>query len=225
MLVGSEKRPADPRAERTLAMVQQDVHAAARKPPEAPGNCSSSRVGRIPACWPFPGRCIPMCCRSPWTRGVSPPLVWVANGSGPGRLLQLAGDDLSVKADLGDNGQTLSCPRQDGGQPVLNIDPQTGHLYIEDDSNYRLKQYGTVYRLDPQGNVLKKWPPTFFNTDRLNATSPWWLPDPERHFRFPNEPLSIDSIFGKDGRIYRWQLGKAGVEILRFDRSGTADAV
>jgi hypothetical protein len=152
--------------------------------------------------------------------GVSPPLVWVANGSGPGRLLQLAGNDLSLKADLGDSGASLSCPRQDGGQPVLNIDPQTGHLYIEDDSNYRLKQYGTVYRLDPQGNVLKQWPPLFFNTNRLSATSPWWPPDPEHHFRFPNEPLCIDSIFGKDGRVYRWKLGKAGVEILRFDREG-----
>jgi len=44
--------------------------------------------------------------------------------------------------------------------------------------------------------------------------------DYDRHFRCPDEPLFIDSLFGKDGRVYRWKLGKAGVEILRFDRSG-----
>ncbi len=152
--------------------------------------------------------------------GVSPPLVWVANGAGPGSLLQLAGDDLSVKAEWVDSGETLSCPRQSGDQPILNIDPQTGHLYVEDDSNYRLKQYGTVYRIDQEGNVLKKWPPLFFDARDLKMTSPWWTLDYERHFRYPEEPLFIDSIFGKDGRVYRWKLGKAGVEILRFDRAG-----
>ena len=42
----------------------------------------------------------------------------------------------------------------------------------------------------------------------------------ERHFRYADEPLFIDSIFGKDGRVYRWKLTKTGVEILRFDRDG-----
>ena len=120
----------------------------------------------------------------------------------------------------GDSGETLSCPRQSGNQPLLNIDPQTGHLYVEDDSNYRLKHYGTVYRVDQEGNVLNKWAPTYFNANGLKATSPWFTPDFERHFRYPEEPLFVDSIFGKDGRVYRWQLGKAGVEILRFDRVG-----
>ena len=152
--------------------------------------------------------------------GVSPPLVWVANGAGPGSLVQLAGDDLSIKAEWRDSGQTLSCPRQSGDQPILNIDPQTGHLYVEDDSSYRIKQYGTVYRADQEGSVLQKWAPLFFNAQGLKATSPWWTLDYDRHFRYPEEPLFIDSIFGKDGRVYRWKLGKAGVEILRFDREG-----
>jgi hypothetical protein len=151
---------------------------------------------------------------------VSPPLVWVANGGGWGSLLQLAGDDLSVQAEWADRGETLSCPRQSGGQPILNIDPQTGDLYVEDDSDYRLKQHGTVYRIDPAGNVLQKWSPLFFNAQGLRATSPWWTLDYDRHFRYPDEPLFIDSIFGRDDRIYRWKLGKAGVEILRFDRAG-----
>ena len=146
--------------------------------------------------------------------------MWVANGSGPGSLLQLSGNDLATTAQFGDSGETLSCPRQSGNQPILNIDPQTGDLYVEDDSNYRLKQYGTVYRIDQEGNVLQKWPPVFFNDLGLQATSPWWLLDYERHFRYPDEPLFIDSIFGKDGRVYRWKLGKEGVEILRFDRAG-----
>jgi hypothetical protein len=125
-----------------------------------------------------------------------------------------------VKARFADNGESLSCPRQSGGQAILNIDPHTGHLYVEDDSNYRLKQYGTVYRLDEQGRVLKKWQPRSFNARRLEGTSPWWTLDYRRHFRCPDEPLCIDSIFGKDDRVYRWKLGKAGVEILRFDRGG-----
>jgi hypothetical protein len=61
----------------------------------------------------------------------------------------------------------------------------------------------------------------FFNDLGLQATSPWWLPDLERHFRYPDEPLFIDSFFGKDGRVYRWKLRKDGVAILRFDRAGT----
>jgi hypothetical protein len=152
--------------------------------------------------------------------GVSPPLVWVANGSGPGSLLQLTGDELALKAEWKDSGETLSFPRQSGNQPILNIDPQTGLLYVEDDSNYRLKQYGTVYRVDQAGKVLKRWAPVHFNNLGLKATSPWWTLDYDRHFRYPEEPLFIDSIFGKDGRIYRWKLGRAGVEILRFDRDG-----
>ncbi len=152
--------------------------------------------------------------------GVSPPLVWVANGSGPGSLNRLSGSDLAMAQVFQDSDEALSCPRQSGNQPILNIDPQTGDLYVEDDSNYRLKQYGQVYRIDQDGNVLRKWPPVFFNDLGLQATSPWWLPDLERHFRYPNEPLFIDSFFGKDGRVYRWKLGKEGVEILRFDRAG-----
>jgi hypothetical protein len=60
----------------------------------------------------------------------------------------------------------------------------------------------------------------FFNTLGLRATSPWWTLDYDRRFRYPEEPLFIDSIFGQDGRVYRWKLGKQGVEILRFDRAG-----
>ena len=32
--------------------------------------------------------------------------------------------------------------------------------------------------------------------------------------------MFIDSIFGRDGRIYRWKLSDDGVRILRFDRAG-----
>ena len=134
--------------------------------------------------------------------------------------MQLAGDDLSVKNEWVDEGRTLSCPRQSGDQPILNIDPATGDLYIEDDSNHRLKQYGTVYRIDQEGKVLKKWPPVFFDAGGLKATSPWFTLNHDRHFRYPKEPLFVDSIFGKDGRVYRWKLGKSAVELLRFDRLG-----
>jgi hypothetical protein len=221
VLVASQPRSADePIVERTLAALQQDYLRAAQQ-----DAAESTRLIKLKS-WQEPR----LLAISPPLHsdvlqiavdaGVCPPLVWVANGSGPGLLLQLAGDDLSVQAEFGKRGETLRFPRQSGNQPILNIDPQTGDLYVEDESNYRLKQYGTVYRIDQQGNVLQKWPPLFFNALGLRATSPWWTLDYDRHFRHPEEPLFIDSIFGKDGRVYRWKLGRDGVEILRFDRSG-----
>jgi sugar lactone lactonase YvrE len=221
VLVGSEKRAADPRVERTLGSVRRAVVAAAGKPRPAPRKLIKLKSWREPKLLAVSGPVDPDTLQIAIDCGASPPLVWVANGAGPGSLLQLAGDDLSVSASWVDSGQALSCPRQSGDQPILNIDPQTGHLYVEDDSNYRLKQYGTVYRIDQQGKVLQKWPPLPFNARSLRGTSPWWTVDYQRHFRYGNEPLFIDSIFGKDGRVYRWKLSRAGVEILRFDRAGT----
>jgi hypothetical protein len=77
-----------------------------------------------------------------------------------------------------------------------------------------------VYRLDQDGTVLKKWPPLFFDARDLKMLSPWGTLNYERHFRYPQEPLFIDSIFGKDGYVYRWRPGETEVEILRFDRGG-----
>ena len=220
VLVGSEERPKDRRVERTLGVLRQDVVAAAGKPPGPPRKLIKLRSWKEPELVAVSGPLHQDVMQIAVDAGVSPALVWVANGAGPGSLVQLAGDDLSVKKEWVDGGRTLSCPRQSGDQPILNIDPQTGHLYIEDDSNHRLKQYGTVYRVGQDGNVLKQWPPLFFNDKDLKLTSPWFTLNYERHFRYPKEPLFIDSIFGKDGRVYRWKLGKAGVELLRFDREG-----
>ena len=220
VLVGPEPRPKDQRVERTLALVRKAVVAAAGQPPEAPRRLIKLKSWKEPELIAVSGPLHQDVLQVAVDAGVSPPLVWVANGAGPGSLLQLAGDDLSVKQEWVDSGRALSCPRQSGDQPILNIDPQTGHLYVEDDSNYRLKQYGTVYRIDQEGNVLKKWPPLFFDARDLKMTSPWGTLNYERHFRYPEEPLFIDSVFGKDGRVYRWKLEKDRVEILRFDRAG-----
>ena len=220
VLVGPEPRPKDQRAERTLPLLRQAVVAAAGKPPEAPRKLIKLKSWKEPELLAVSEPLHPHVLQVAVDAGVSPPLVWVANGTGPGSLVQLAGDDLAVNAQWVDGGETLSFPMQPGNQPILNIDPQTGHLYVEDDSNHRLKQYGTVYRIDQEGNVLEKWPPFFFDARGLKMTSPWFTLNYERHFRYPKEPLSIDSIFGKDGRVYRWKLGKAGVELLRFDRAG-----
>ena len=220
VLIGSRQRPEDQRVERTLRSVQRDVQDAARKSPEGHTRLIKLKSWRQPELLAASGPLHPDVLQIAVDAGVSPPLVWVANGDGPGGLLQLSGDDLSVKARWADSGEALSCPRQSGNQPILNIDPETGHLYVEDDSNYRLKQYGTVYRIDQQGKVLKTWAPLFFEDKGLRMTCPWAGPDFERHWRYPDEPLFIDSIFGKDGRVYRWKLGKAAIEILRFDRAG-----
>nr|MCU0983271.1 hypothetical protein [Pirellulaceae bacterium] len=221
VLVGPEPRPKDEHVERTLPLLQQDVNGAARKPPEAARKLIKLKSWREPMLQAASAPLHPDVLQIAVDAGVSPPLVWVANGAGPGSLLQMAGDDLAVKGNWADNGETLSCPRQSGHHPILNIDPQTGQLDVEDDSNHRLKQYGTVYRLDQQGKVLQKWPPLFFDAGGEERTSPWTGLNHERYFRSPNEPLFLDSFFGKDGRVYRWRLGKAEVELLRFDRAGT----
>jgi len=220
VLVGPEPRPEAGGVERALPLVQRDVDAAARKPLQAPRKLIKLKSWREPQLLAVSVPLDPDVLQVAVDAGVSPPLVWVANAAGLGSLMQLAGGDLSVKKQWIDRGETLSCPRQSGDQPILNIDPQTGHLYVEDDSNHRLKQFGTVYRLDQEGNVLKRWPSLFFDARGVNVTSPWGTLNYDRQFRYPNEPLFIDSIFGKDGRVYRWKLGKAGVEVLRFDREG-----
>ena len=220
VLAGSKERPKDEGLERSLPLMKRDVDAAARNPSKAARKLIKLKNWKEPELLAVSGPLHPEVLQIAVDAGVSPPLVWVANAVGPGSLLQLAGDDLSVKQEWVDNGETLSCPRQSGDQPILNIDPQTGHVYVEDDSNHRLKQFGTVYRLDQEGNVLKKWPSIFFDAWNIRMPSPWGTLDYERQFRYPDEPLFIDSIFGKDGRVYRWKLGKAGVELLRFDRAG-----
>lgn len=220
VLVAAEPRPMDQRVERTLSLLRRAVVAAAGKPREAPRRLIKLKSWRQPDFLAVSRPLDPDTLQIAIDAGVSPPLVWVANGSGPGSLLQLTGDDLTMREEWADSGEALSCPRQSGDQPILNIDPQTGHLYVEDDSNYRLKQYGTVYRIDQDGNVLKKWPPLFFDARDLKMTSPWGTLHHEHHYRYPEEPLFIDSLFGKDGRVYRWKPVKTGVEVLRFDRAG-----
>ncbi len=119
-------------------------------------------------------------------------LLWVANGDGAGSIVQLGGDDLAVRGKWGDAGQALSSPVQQGYVPILNVDPVTGHLYVEDDSHYRFGKRGETYRLDADGKVLK----------RLNAV--------------PKEMPRLETLFGRDGNLYWWEQGK----IWRYDRSG-----
>jgi len=222
LLVASEPKP--PRTqivERSLAAIQEDYLAAAQTKSAKFTRLIKLKSWREPqllaASTPLHADVVQIAIDA----GVSPPLVWVANGTGPGSVVQLGGADLAVTFQWSGGGdETLTCPRQSGNQPILNIDPETGDLFVEDHSNYRLKQYGTVYRVSQSGEVLQKWPPVYFNDQGLRATSPWWLPELERHFRYPDEPLFIDSFFGKDGRVYRWKLTTDGVKILRFDRAG-----
>ena len=155
--------------------------------------------------------------------GVSPPL-----GLGGQRRRSLAAcsncqvDDLSLKAQWQDDGEHLvQSKRQDSGMPILNIDPELGHVYVEDDARYRHKKFGTVYRRGSSRETsLKKWDPYFIDIEESGLISPWGATNLERGFPHPEEPLFLDSIFGKDGRVYRWKLGKEGVSVLRFDRDG-----
>ena len=153
--------------------------------------------------------------------GATLPLVWIANGAGRGTLLQLAGDNLSVNGNWAGDDDKLSSPGQYGYLPILNIDPQTGHVYVEDDSYYHRSVYGTVYRLDQSGEVLKKWPPLpFQNVPDWNGEPVYSLAHATPAFRYAEEPLFLDCLFGADGRTYRWKRGETTIEVLRFDRQG-----
>jgi hypothetical protein len=125
-------------------------------------------------------------------RKASPPIVWVANGDGLGSVVKLSGEDLAVQGTWGDTGEALSSPVQQGYVPILSVDPETGHLYVEDDSHFRFGKRGETYRLDQDGKILK----------RLRAD--------------PKEMPRLETLFGKDGRLYRWEQGK----VSRYDRAG-----
>jgi sugar lactone lactonase YvrE len=125
-------------------------------------------------------------------RAAAPPILWVANGDGLGSLVKLSGDDLALKGKWGDTGEALSSPVQQGYVPILNIDPESGHLYIEDDSHFRFGKRGETYRLDQDGRILK----------RMSADA--------------KEMPRLETLHGKDGKLYWWEAGK----VFRYDRSG-----
>lgn len=220
VLIGAQERPEDVRTERSVGAVQKFMHVAAFEEPPPPRKVIKLRNWQAPELLAKSAPVHTYVMQIAVDAGVSPPLVWVANGDGPGSLQQLSGEDLSLKAQWQDDDATLSNPRQDSGMPILNIDPETGHVYLEDDASYRSKTFGTVYRLDQQGRVLKTWDPYFIDIEESGLISPWGAINLTRGFRHPEEHLFIDSVFGKDGRVYRWKLGVDGVSILRFDRAG-----
>jgi len=220
VLIGSQERPEDPRSERSKPAVQKTLETAAFEELPPPRTVIKLRSWNTPELLARSAPVHTYVMQIAVDAGVSPPLVWVANGDGPGSLQQLSGEDLSLKAQWQDDGKTLSNPRQASSMPILNIDPETGHVYVEDDATYRSKKFGTVYRLDQQGNILKTWDPFFIDIEETGILSAWGAINLERGFRYPEEPLFLDSVFGKDGRIYRWKLGADGISILRFDRAG-----
>ena len=220
VLIGSQQRPEDLRTEGSIRFVQDALHTAAFEETPPPRKVIKLKSWNAPELLAASAHVHTYVMQITVDAGVSPPLVWVANGDGPGSLQQLSGDDLSLKAQWQDDGDTLSNPRQDSGMPILNIDPELGHVYVEDDARYRHKKFGTVYRLDQDGNILKKWDPYFIDIEESGLISPWGATNLERGFPHPEEPLFLDSVFGKDGRVYRWKLGEDGVSVLRYDRTG-----
>jgi len=220
VLVGPEERPEDLRTERGIRNVQKLFHAPDFEMIRPPRKVIKLKSWKSPELLAESAPVHSHVMQITVDAGVSPPLVWVANGDGPGTLQQLSGADLSLKAQWQDDGKTLSNPRQDSGMPILNIDPETGHVYVEDDARYRHKKFGTAYRLDQQGNILKTWDPYFIDIEESGLISPWGATNLERGFPHPEEPLFLDSVFAKDGKVYRWRLSDDGVSVLRFDRAG-----
>jgi sugar lactone lactonase YvrE len=220
VLIGSEERPEDPRTELRKPAVQRVLETGAFQPPEPPRSLIKLKSWKAPELLAKSAPVNTNAMQIAVDAGVTPPIVWLANGSRPGNLQKLSGEDLTIKAQWQDDGTKLSNPRQDSGMSILNIDPETGHVYVEDDASYRSKTYGTVYRLDQKGKILKTWDPFFFDIEESKLISPWGDINRERAHRYPDEHLFIDSIFGRDGRIYRWKLSDDGIRILRFDRAG-----
>lgn len=220
MLIGSQKRPEELKTEGSIRFVQDALHKSAFEELPPPRKVIKLKSWNAPELLAESPPVHTHVMQIAIDAGVSPPLVWVANGDGPGSLQQLSGEDLSLQAQWQDDGSTLSNPRQDSGMPILNIDPETGHVYVEDDARYRHKKFGTVYRLDQQGSILKTWAPYFIDIEESGLISPWGATNLEKGFPHPEEPLFLDSIFGKDGKVYRWRLGEEGISILRFDRAG-----
>ena len=220
VLIGSQERPKDLKTEGSIRFVQKVFHAPDFEKLPPPRKVIKLQSWNAPELLAKSAPVHTYVMQITVDAGVSPPLVWVANGDGPGSLQQLSGKDLSLKAQWQDDGSTLSNPRQDSGMPILNIDPETGHVYVEDDARYRHKKFGTAYRLDQQGNILKTWDPYFIDIEESGLISPWGATNLERGFPHPEEPLFLDSVFAKDGRVYRWKLGDDGVSVLRFDRAG-----
>ena len=121
VLVAPAKRPPDPGVERTLSSLREHVVAAAGKRPEAPRRLIKLKSWREPELAAASKPLDPDVLQIAVDAAVSPPLVWVANGAGPGSLVQLAGEDLSVKAEWVDSGETLSWPRQSRRRTMPNI--------------------------------------------------------------------------------------------------------
>ena len=220
VLIGSQERPEDLKTEGSIRFVQNALHASAFEEPPPPRKVIKLRNWHAPELLAESAPVHTYVMQIAVDAGVAPPLVWVANGDGPGSLQQLSGEDLCLLAQWQDDDTTLSNPRQDSGMPILNIDPVTGHAYVEDDARYRHKKFGTVYRLDQDGNILKTWEPYFIDIEESGLLSPWGATNLERGFPHPEEPLFLDSVFGKDGRVYRWKLSEKGISILRSDRAG-----
>jgi hypothetical protein len=220
VLIGSEARPKDLKTEGSIRFVQNALHKSAFEELPPPRKVIKLRNWNKPELLAKSAPVHTYVMQIAVDAGVKPPLVWVANGAGPGSLQQLSGEDLSLKEQWQDDGSSLSNPRQDSGMPILNIDPETGHVYVEDDARYRHKKFGMVYRLDQQGKILKTWDPYFIDIEESGLISPWGAVNLERGFPHPEESLFLDSVFGEDGRVYRWRLGEKGISILRFDRAG-----
>ena len=139
VLIGSQERPKDLKTEGSIRFVQDALHASAFEELPPPRKVIKLKNWKTPELLAKSALVHTYVMQIAVDAGVSPPLVWVANGNGPGSLQQLSGEDLSLQAQWQDDSSTLSNPRQDSGMPILNIDPKTGHVYVEDDARYRHK--------------------------------------------------------------------------------------
>ncbi len=163
VLIGTQERPEDLRTEGSIRFVQDALHTSAFEKLPPPRKVIKLQSWNAPELLAKSAPVHTYVMQITVDAGVSPPLVWVANGDGPGSLQQLSGDDLSLKAQWQDDDSTLSNPRQDSGMPILNIDPETGHVYVEDDARYPHPEL-------PLGSIssLAVWKDKLFVMDVLN---------------------------------------------------------
>lgn len=103
VLIGSMERPKDLKTEGSIRFVQDALHKSVFEEPPPPRKVIKLQSWNAPKLLAKSAPVHRNVMQIAVDAGVSPPLVWVANGGGPGNLQQLSGDDLSLNAQWQDD--------------------------------------------------------------------------------------------------------------------------
>ena len=108
---GDRWRPEDLRTEGSIRFVQNALHTSAFEETPPPRKVIKLQSWNAPELLAKSAPVHTYAMQIAVDAGVTPPLIWVANGDGPGSLQQLSGEDLSLQAQWQDDG--TPCPIRD----------------------------------------------------------------------------------------------------------------